>query len=257
MKSSFDSANISVLILAGQREGEVDPLCAMAGVERKAMIPICGRPMLEYPIEALKQAGLRTPFHVSGFRPNKYADLTEVPSGRGPADSTVTAIETGISYPVLVTTCDSALLSREMVDSFVSQAMDTGADFCAGLAEKRIIQPAYPDVKRTYLNFKGSAVSGCNLFWVANENGLEAIRFWKRAQNFRKQPIRLAAKVGIIPPLLYIFRQLTLDGAFRYAAKRLGITAKPVLIPIAEAAIDVDKPSDLELVEQIMAGRAA
>ena len=39
---------VSVLILAGQREGIVDPLCAEAGVERKAILPINGKPMVNY-----------------------------------------------------------------------------------------------------------------------------------------------------------------------------------------------------------------
>jgi len=38
---------VSVLILAGQREGVVDPLCEAAGVERKAIIPINGKPMID------------------------------------------------------------------------------------------------------------------------------------------------------------------------------------------------------------------
>ena len=45
---------------------------------------------------------------------------------------------------------------------------------------------------------------------------------------------------------------LTLDGAFRIVSNRLGLTAKPILLPFAEAAIDVDKPSDLELAEAIL-----
>jgi hypothetical protein len=32
---------------------------------------------------------------------------------------------------------------------------------------------------------------------------------------------------------------------------------KAVILPFAEAAIDVDKPADLELVERILAARAA
>jgi len=56
-------------------------------------------------------------------------------------------------------------------------------------------------------------------------------------------------------PFLYLFGRLSLSGAFEYGSRKIGITAKPILIPIAEAAIDVDKPSDLELVERILAAR--
>ena len=46
---------------------------------------------------------------------------------------------------------------------------------------------------------------------------------------------------------------MSLDDAFNYVSKGLVITAAPSLSPIAEAAIDVDKPSDKELVERILA----
>lgn len=248
-------SEISVLILAGQREGVEDPLCAMTGEARKAIIPINGRPMLDYPLEALERAEFRRPFHVSGFEADYDERLTQSPSAPGPAGSALAALEDGITLPALLTTADHALLSPAMLESFIEGAVVSGADFCVGLAEKSVIQPAYPNVKRTYLNFSDTSVSGCNLFYIANAKGLEAIRFWRRAQDFRKRPVRLAASIGLFTPILYLTGRLTLDGAFRYASKKLGIEARPVIIPIAEAAIDVDKPSDLELVETIMNAR--
>jgi hypothetical protein len=40
-------------------------------------------------------------------------------------------------------------------------------------------------------------------------------------------------------------------------SRRLGAEVRPVILPFAEAAIDVDKPGDLALVRGILAGRAA
>jgi len=53
-------SSVSVLILAGQRAGVVDPLCAASGQARKALIPILGRPMLLYVLDALSAAKLKT-----------------------------------------------------------------------------------------------------------------------------------------------------------------------------------------------------
>lgn len=247
--------SVSVLILAGQREGVVDPLCAEAGVERKAIIPINGKPMIDYVLEALEAGGMTAPYHVSGFNAGYDARLTQSPSAPGPAGSALAALEDGMNTPVLITTCDHPLLTPAMVKSFIEGAQDSGSDFCVGLADKEIIQPAYPHVKRTYLKFKDRSVSGCNLFYIANPKGLEAIRFWRKAQHYRKRPVRLAASVGWGVLLRYVSGRLTLRGAFDYAARRLGITASPVLLPFAEAAIDVDKPSDKTLVESILKDR--
>lgn len=245
---------VSVLILAGQREGVVDPLCEAAGVTRKAIIPINGTPMIDYVLSALTAAKLKMPFHVSGFGADYDKRLIQSPSAPGPAGSAHAALTAGISFPCLVTTADHPLLTKDMLDIFITKSQESGKDFCVGFAQKSIIQPAYPDVKRTYWNFSDKPVSGCNLFYIANENGLAVIEFWKQAQHLRKQPIKLARTVAWGLLFKYLRGRLTLMEAFAYVSKRLNITAAPILIPIAEAAIDVDKPSDKELVERILAG---
>lgn len=258
MKSLSDMNAISVLILAGQREGVVDPLCAQAGITRKAVLPINGRPMIDYVLEALSRAGLKQPFHISGYSADHDKRLVQSPQAPGPAGSTLAALthrdEKGdrIDFPVIVTTADHPLLKAEMVESFIEGARQSGADFCVGLASRETIQPAYPDIKRTYLKFADIAVSGCNLFYLANEKGVEAVKFWQKAQHYRKRPIKLASQFGWRILIDYVLGKLTLDGAFKYASNHLNIIAKPVLIPIAEAAIDVDKPSDKRWVEAIL-----
>jgi len=155
----------------------------------------------------------------------------------------------------MVTTCDHPLLTPDMVDLFLAESQASGADFTLGLATKNIIQPAYPHVKRTYLKFKDQHVSGCNLFYVRNEKGLEAIKFWRAAQHDRKRPIKLARRLGMGMLFKYISGGLTLKSAFEHASKSLKINAKPIILPFAEAAIDVDKPSDLALVNEILDAR--
>jgi len=242
----------AVLILAGQREGVVDPLCEAAGVTHKAEIPVLGIKMLDRVIEALINSGFLKNIYISGY---SGSHLTEVPSGSGPADSVLLGLEHIAEYPCLVTTCDHALLTPAMVQSFIEGAKNSGADVCVGLATEDIIRPAYPLTKRTYLRFSDVAVSGCNLFYIANADGLKAIKFWQAVQHLRKNPIKLARKVGVSIGIKFAAGKLSMSDAFDYAAKRIGISAVPVLLPYAEAAIDVDKPSDLELVEAILDSR--
>ena len=243
----------AVLILAGQREGVTDPLCEAADVSHKAEIPIAGVPMLERVIFAITQSGLSDNLYISGYSGSK---LKQVSNGKGPADSVALGLAEIDQYPCLITTCDHALLSADMVQSFVDGAKLTGTDICVGLATQKIIEAEYPETKRTYLRFSDEAVSGCNLFYIANAEGLKAIAFWQSVQHLRKSPLKLAKKVGVGVGIKYAAGRLSLRGAFDYAADRIGITAAPVLLPFAEAAIDVDKPSDLELVETILQARA-
>jgi len=244
----------AVLILAGQREGVVDPLCEAAGVSHKAEIPIAGMPMLDRVIGALTDAGLADKLYISGY---SGSNLKQVSNGKGPADSVALGLAEIDQYPCLVTTCDHALLTADMVKNFIDGAKSAGTDISVGMATQTVIQAEHPETKRTYLRFSDEAVSGCNLFYIANKNGLKAIAFWQSVQHLRKNPLKLAQKVGVTIGIKYALGRLSLRGAFDYAANRIGITAAPVLLPFAEAAIDVDKPSDLDLVETILQARAS
>ena len=71
----------------------------------------------------------------------------------------------------------------------------------------------------------------------------------------RKKPWRLVAAFGIAPLIGFLTGSLTLDKAFAIISRRLGLIASPVIMPFAEAAIDVDKPADKDLAESILAAR--
>ena len=241
---------VNTLVLAGQRAGVVDPLCAAFGVDYKVETPILGRPMLNWVEVSLEAAGLVRPYLISGYpRAGEGWNLKE--SGAGPADSALIALKEA-EFPCLMTTGDHPLLSAEMIRAFIKGAQETGADFCVGLAREAVIQEAYPETKRTYLRFSDEAVSGCNLFYIATEKGLAAMEFWKEAQHLRKQPLKLARKIGIGLGIKYAAGRLSLTEAFTEAGKKIGISAQPVLLPFAEAAIDVDKTSDHALVIKIL-----
>ncbi len=244
----------AVLILAGQREGVIDPLCEAAGVSHKAEILIAGVPMLDRVIAAMTDAELADKSYISGYSGSK---LKQVSNGKGPADSVALGLAEIDKFPCLVTTCDHALLTAEMVNSFIDGAKAAGTDICVGMATQSVIQAEYPKTQRTYMRFSDKAVSGCNLFYIANPDGMKAIAFWQSVQHLRKNPLKLARKVGVGIGIKYAAGRLSLQGAFDYAADRIGITAAPVLLPFAEAAIDVDKPADLDLVEAILQARSS
>jgi CMP-N-acetylneuraminic acid synthetase len=60
---------------------------------------------------------------------------------------------------------------------------------------------------------------------------------------------------GWRPLVLYLLGRLSLDDALARASRVIGAKIAAVVMPQPEAAIDVDKPADLELVETILARR--
>jgi hypothetical protein len=62
---------------------------------------------------------------------------------------------------------------------------------------------------------------------------------------------------GPLLALRALTRTITLEGALKRLEGRLGLAARAVVLPFADAAVDVDKPADLALAEAIFAQRAA
>lgn len=245
--------DIQVLVLAGQRAGVVDPLCEAFNVDFKVETPILDKPMLSYVKAAIDKAKLRKPYLISGYTPDER-DWVVTEAGAGPADSAVKALK-GVEGACLITTGDHPLLTPDIINEFIVLSQKSDSDFCVGLVTEEVIKKAQPDTKRTYLRFSDTAVSGCNLFYVKNTQGVEALKFWRDVQHLRKQPLKLARKVGVGIGLRYAAGRLSLNQAFEEAGNKIGINASPVLLSQAEAAIDVDKVSDRGVVETILRER--
>lgn len=177
-------------------------------------------------------------------------------SESSPSRSVLAGLEGLGDRPVLVTTADHALLSREILDDFLGGARASGADLAVGLVGADTIRAAYPESQRTYLRFRGGAYSGANLFYFATPAAKAAAGFWRRVEHDRKQPWRMVRHFGLANLVAFGLRALDLDGAFRRASDVVGCRIRAIVLPQAEAATDVDKPSDLALVNAILARRA-
>jgi len=257
---------VSALILAGSR-GKDDPVAHLAGVSHKALAPICGVPMLLRLYRTLRATACIERIFVCIDDATLLDVVPELAAARdagalsvvrpaaSPAASLVKALdEIGLARPLLVTTADHPLLSSEMIDHLVRRA-PTDSDLAIGLAEAEMVMVAYPGALRTFYRFRGRRYSGCNLFLVRSSRARNVALFWQRLERFRKKPWRLALAVGPFTLIKMLLGQLSLEEAFRHISRLTGASIRPVLMPFAEAAIDVDKPEDFDLVGSILKTR--
>ena len=121
-----------------------------------------------------------------------------------------------------------------------------------GLATRQTITAELPTTKRTYMKFSDVQVSGCNLFAINTPEGLNFVRFWQQADKNRKKPWKLVGAFGPGALMRWLSGGLSLYDAFELGSNRLGAKAVPVLLPFGVAAVDVDKPEDKVLVEQVL-----
>lgn len=250
----------AVILAAGR--GADDPMAKAFGVEHKCTIAVGGKPMLARVVAALEGTVIKKPYVVSiddaaamQKALGRKSSAVSLQAGSSAPASAKQAIEHIGSYPVLITTGDHALLTPAMVDHLMQEAEHSGADVLAGLATFEVISTAYPETRRTYFNLGGTRVSGCNLFAVMSQKGLRLLDVWQDLEQNRKKPWKLVAAFGLRPLVYFATGRLTPQRAFGLISDKLGMKVAPIFMPFAEAAIDVDKPSDHTLAEKIIAAR--
>src|SRR4051812_9166152 len=251
----------TAILLAGERPGE-SGFARSRGVAAKALIPVDGEPMLARVARALLAAPsvgrvvvlAQAPDDLLAQAPawlREESRIAAAASGDGIATSVSTVAGTGgAPYPVLLVTADHALLTAQMVEAFVAGA--AGADVAFAMVERRMVEAQWPETKRTWIKARGGQYSGANLFALASPKAERALAFWAGVERDRKKVLRLLAFLGPLILVRALTRTITLDGAVARLGRRLGLSARAVVLPFAEAAIDVDKPEDLELVERIL-----
>jgi CMP-N-acetylneuraminic acid synthetase len=257
----------TALILAADR-GSDDPVANAAGVPCKSLAPIGGIPMVFRVVNALDSSGEIEAINLCGPPQsivNQTADLENlIASGKvkwyanqaTPSTSAYHVLQSlPDEVPVLLTTADHALLSAHIVDYFCSHAKSTDCDVVIGIARHEEVVKAYPQTRRTATRLADGAYCGCNLFAFLTPRARVAADFWRQVESQRKKPLRVMRVLGWEAVFRYLIGRLSLKEALDRISHRLGFKAGAVIMPFAEAAVDVDSASDLELVEQIVADK--
>ncbi|HEX8062527.1 MAG TPA: NTP transferase domain-containing protein [Allosphingosinicella sp.] len=254
----------TAIVLAGHRPGE-NGFAASHGVAAKALIRAGGEPMLGRVARALLGSpsigrivvlAQEAETLLTGDLAWMSAEprISTARSGDGISASVGRLAGTAAApYPVLVTTADHALLQSEMVETFIAGA--EGVDVAFAMVERRIVETAHPDTKRTWLKAANGHFSGANLFALLTPASARGTEFWARAEKDRKRTLKLLSFLGLGIFLRAVTRTISLEAAAERAGRKAGFRLKAVLLPFAEAAIDVDKQSDLDLAERILAKR--
>lgn len=256
-----------IALLAGQRPGQ-DPLAANFGQELKALIEVNHRPMIDRMLDLLPHiAGARRIFvlaqqadrlaeHMGTHWRAEHPRVVFRTCGPSISGSLIDLMESkDAAFPLLVTTVDNVLLTPEIIEHFLESCRINDADVVAGMIEARTLLAAYPENRRTWLKFRGGAYSGANMFWFASTKALPVLQLWRTIEQDRKKGRAVIGAFGLPLLLGAALRILSLGQALTLAGRRIGIRAKVAVLPFAEAAIDVDKPDDHQLVTNILAQR--
>jgi GTP:adenosylcobinamide-phosphate guanylyltransferase len=254
----------TVVILAAQRDGRLDPLAEQAGVTHKCLVPIGGRPLLAHVLGALATLdgidSIRISVErgaeegLSGIALASGLPVTFVAAADNIADSVYAAAE-GAAGPVVVTTADNVLLTPRAVREVADRLLG-GDDAVAALARKEDVLSAHPQGQRRFYRFRDGEFSNCNLYGLS-KRGLELAETFRAGGQFAKNPMRIARAVGFLNLVIMRYGLITLDGAMARLGRRFGIRASAVVLADGAHAIDVDNERTYDIAAQLLDRRAA
>jgi GTP:adenosylcobinamide-phosphate guanylyltransferase len=254
-------AQWTCIVLAGQRPGP-DMLAQHFALERKALVPVRGEPMICHVVRTLHMSPHIGTIIILSQDAEHLRSAVDAAGGAILVESQnsislsikAQAETLGFSSPLLVTTADHPLLTVEMIDEFVRHA---DGDVAVAMVERQTMLKQFPDAQRTWLRFSDGAWSGANLFALMTQKSSFALELWADAEQDRKKAWRLFLHFGLFLAIRALTRTIGLRQAMERAGKRLGLDAQLVSMSDPVAGIDVDKLSDHVLAEKILTERAA
>ena len=254
--------SLSAIVLAGQRQGQVNPIAEAHEVPLKCIAPINGRPLIVHVLDTLLadheidsiivsvNEGLEAPVRAAiGER-----TVTFAPAKAAIADSVYAAAERTGEGPYFITTADNVLLRTEVVEA-VRSALSGGAKALLTLARRRDVMAAHPDGQRNYYAFSDDAYANCNTYAIASRRVLESAEIFREGGQFMKNPSRIAKTFGLWNLLRFRLGMLAMPEAIQSISGRLGIDIRPVILSNGEYAIDVDNERTYRVCEEILRRR--
>lgn len=245
---------VDVVILAGAPNK--GPLAEVSDVSWEAMVSVGGRPMVNYVLETvlginnLGKVVLVGPSELQNSNPN----IIYTPC----KDSLVANLKEGVnalgkekSPYLLVVTSDIPLISTEAVNDFIAQCLSYSAKVYYPVVPREVNEEQYPEVQRTYFTLKEGTFTGGNIMLLAPDILEDQYELVEQLVAMRKKPAKIIKMLGVRFIFKFVRKNLSLSEIEKRAEEILGFSGKAIISNYPEVGIDVDKPSDLALMEHI------
>ena len=250
------------LVLAGGRATPEDPLYDLIPNQPKALLPLAGKPMLQWVLDALNASRWVTRLHVFGITGQEYPwEIRKEARFLPDQGSMVRNILYGLKLlvqeghrdePVLLVSGDVPAVTGEILDWVVENARRLGRQAIYHVVTREAMERRFPGVKRTYVKLRDLEVCGADVNVAHTRLAGREDDLWERIHAARKKPWKQAALIGWDTLLRLLLRRLTLEEAVRRVRERLNLDATAVVSPYPEMAMDVDKPEHVRIMEDYL-----
>jgi GTP:adenosylcobinamide-phosphate guanylyltransferase len=247
---------MDAIVIAGGIPNPEDPLYSFLKGDAKALVDVAGKPMIQWVLDALGGAKRVDNVILVGLSPKNELTCAKplyYVSNQGRMLANIVAgvnrlleLNRKTQY-VLIVSSDIPALKPEMVDWLVDTCTETKDDLYYGVCPRAVMEARFPESKRTYTHLKDMDVCGADINVTHVRMATEHLDMWESLIGSRKSPLRQAGVIGLGTLFALFTRRLTLEDAVARVCERVGIKGRAIVWSHAEPCMDVDKPSQLEL----------
>jgi GTP:adenosylcobinamide-phosphate guanylyltransferase len=259
MQTTFDA-----VILAGRDPNRPDPLAVANGVAHKALVDLAGHPLIWYVVRALASSHQIGRIVVVGLGLTSDIDFGRPVQFLPDAGSLLDNVQAAFGWLAeqqpthsfaLLLTADTPLLTPVIIDWFIQACQPLRHDVYWGIVERSCMEATFPQSQRTYLRLvEGHFCSG-DLFLGKIESALKPQVILRQLIAERKNVVRQLRLLGWRVVIKFILHRLTMRDLLHLFAQLLGLQGAAIVLPFAEAGMDVDKPHQLAQVRDYLASR--
>ncbi len=253
MAGTAISAGVPALVLAGAACKEA--MKAASGADFKALVPVAGRPILSYVLDALSRARLVSQVAViGGPELDPIRGSARRIEGTGSLLGNIKAGILGLGGRgrFLLCASDMPFLQPHMVDDFIEHALEINADLCYPIIPKAANEARFPNMKRTYVKLRDGVFTGGNLMLVNAEFMLRNEQIIVDAFNARKKPLKLAGLLGPSLIINLLLHRATIRQAEEAASRSFQGRLQALIVNHPEIGADVDRPEDIAPAESYL-----
>jgi hypothetical protein len=255
MQERFDA-----FVTAGYDPDKQDQVSAAVGAAHKSVVPVAGMPMAWHIVQALTESDRVDEIVVVGLEPGEIefgVVVHHVPNqpslwaSQNAGLQKLHELNQDDRY-VLALSADTALLTGEIIDRFIEACEPCTLDAYWGIVPKEVMLAAFPQSRRTYLPLREGSFCSSDIYLGRLSAGFhiqERVRYFI---DNRKNVLAQVWKLGLPTVVKFLFRRLSMSDIVDIAYRIADIHGRPVVLPLAEAGMDVDKPKQLAQVRDYL-----
>lgn len=248
--------SVNAVVLAGGDGAVIDPSCRFKG-----LLPIHGRPMVSWVVDALRASTFIAEVAVvvpTAEDLGAWADSVDklVVSDGSLMQNLLAGVDSfRVERPTLITTGDIPALTGQAVDDFITLSLASGADFTYPLITREDMLEQFPGSERTFVKLKSGPITGGNMMLINPNLSHRNREIGQQLFDTRKNAFQMARVIGLPFVAKLALGRLEPHEVEAKMEQLLGGKSAAIYTGFASIGADVDKSVDVIVAERVIGSR--